>query len=186
MPDRDRLGALLAERSFRSGDFTLASGRRSSYYIDCRLTTMHAEGQALIGPVALDVLDAAEIEPERIGGLTMGADPIAYAVAAESFRRGRPIHAFSVRKEAKDHGRGRRIEGCFEPGARVVVVEDVITTGGSALHACEAVREADGEVIVVLALVDRREGGREAIEEAGYPVISLYTVQDLAAHASSS
>lgn len=147
---------------------------------------MHAEGQALIGPVALDVLDAAQIEPERIGGLTMGADPIAYAIAGESFRRGRPINAFSVRKEAKKHGRGRRIEGCFDPGARVVVVEDVITTGGSALRACEAVCEADGEVIAVLALVDRCEGGREAIEEAGYPVISLYTVQDLAAHASSS
>jgi orotate phosphoribosyltransferase len=186
LADRDRLGALLAERSFRTGEFTLASGRRSSYYVDCRLTTMHAEGQALIGPVALEVLDAAEIEPARIGGLTMGADPIAYAVAGESFRRGRPIHAFSVRKETKEHGRGRRIEGCFDPGVRVVVVEDVITTGGSALRACEAVREADGEVIAVLALVDRCEGGREAIEEAGYSVISLYTVQDLAAYASSS
>lgn len=182
---RERLGALLAERSFRTGDFTLASGRKSNYYVDCRLTTMHAEGQALIGPVGLDALAAAGVEPERIGGLTMGADPIAYAVAGESFRRGQPIHAFSVRKEAKEHGRGRRIEGCFEPGARVVVVEDVITTGGSALRACEAIREADGEILTVLALVDRCEGGREAIEAAGHSVISLYTVQDLSNYASS-
>jgi len=147
---------------------------------------MHAEGQTLIGPVALDALDEAKIGPDRIGGLTMGADPIAYSVAGESFRRGRPVDAFSVRKEAKEHGRGRRIEGCFDPGARVVVVEDVITSGGSALRACEAIGEAGGEVLAVLALVDRCEGGREAIEEAGYAVISLYTVQDLATYASSS
>jgi orotate phosphoribosyltransferase len=183
--ERRRLGVLLAERSFRTGDFTLASGRKSNYYVDCRLTTMHAEGQALIGPVALDALRAVGLSPDRIGGLTMGADPIAYAVAGESFRRGTPIHAFSVRKEAKEHGRGRRIEGCFEPGARVVIVEDVITSGGSALRACEAVRDADGEVVAVLALVDRCEGGREAIEEAGYRVISLYTVDDLGAYAAT-
>lgn len=181
-----RLGALLAERSFRTGDFTLASGRQSSYYVDCRLTTMHAEGQALIGPVALDALGAAGLHPRMIGGLTMGADPIAYAVAAESFRRGTPIHAFSVRKEAKEHGRGRRIEGCFEPGAHVVIVEDVITTGGSALRACEAVRQAGGEVLAVLALVDRCEGGREAIEKSGHSVVSLYTVDDLAGHAEEN
>lgn len=183
--DRDRLGALLAERSFRTGDFTLASGRRSSFYVDCRLTSMHAEGQALIGRVALDALDEGALRPDRIGGLTMGADPIAYAVAGESFRRGTPIHAFSVRKEAKEHGRGRRIEGCFESGARVVIVEDVITSGGSALRACEAVREARGEVLAVLALVDRCEGGREAIEAAGHSVLSLYTVQDLGVYAAA-
>lgn len=140
---------------------------------------MHAEGQALLGPVGLDALDEAGIHPDSIGGLTMGADPIAYAIAAESFRRGAPVNAFSVRKEAKEHGRGRRIEGCFEPGARVVVIEDVITTGGSALKACEAVEEEDGLVLAVLACVDRQEGGREAIEEAGYRVLSLYGVDDL-------
>jgi orotate phosphoribosyltransferase len=170
---------LFAERSFRVGDFTLASGRKSPYYVDCRTTTMHAEGQALLGPVGLDALDEAGIHPDSIGGLTMGADPIAYAIAAESFRRGAPVNAFSVRKEAKEHGRGRRIEGCFEPGARVVVIEDVITTGGSALKACEAVEEEDGLVLAVLACVDRQEGGREAIEEAGYRVLSLYGVDDL-------
>ncbi|HKK07510.1 MAG TPA: orotate phosphoribosyltransferase, partial [Gemmatimonadota bacterium] len=130
---RGQLLGLLADRSFRLGSFELSSGRTSDYYIDCRTTTMHARGQALLGAVALDALEAAGLHPDVVGGLTMGADPIAYSIAGESWRRGDPIHAFSVRKRAKDHGRGRRIEGCFEPGARVVVVEDVITTGGSAL-----------------------------------------------------
>ena len=179
MSPREQLCDLFAERSFRVGDFTLASGRKSPYYVDCRTTTMHAEGQALLGPVALDLLAEAGLEPDAVGGLTMGADPIAYAIAGESFRRESPINAFSVRKEAKSHGRGRRIEGCFERGARVVVIEDVITTGGSALKACAAVEEEDGIVLAVLACVDRQEGGRESIEQAGYRVLSLYGVDDL-------
>lgn len=142
---------------------------------------MHAEGLVLIGEVALDVLDGERLSPDLIGGLTMGADPIAYAVAAESWRRGRQIHAFSVRKQAKRHGHGRRIDGCFEPGARVVVVEDVITTGGSALQACAAVSDAGGSVLAVLALVDRLEGGREAIEAAGHPVLVMFDVNALRA-----
>lgn len=178
----DRLRSLLAERSFRTGDFTLSSGRGSRYYVDCRTTTMHAEGQALIGRVGVDRLLEAKLWPERIGGMTMGADPISYAVAGESWRRGRePIHAFSVRKEAKDHGRGRRIEGCFDDGRRVIVAEDVITTGGSALEACRAAESAGGEVISVLVLVDREEGGREHLEEEGYPVLPLYTAGELEA-----
>jgi orotate phosphoribosyltransferase len=170
---------LLADRSFRVGNFELASGRRSDFYIDCRTTTMHAEGQALLGEVGLDALDEAGVRPDLVGGLTMGADPIAYSIAAESWRRGEPVHAFSVRKRAKEHGRSRRIEGCFEAGARVVVVEDVITTGGSALQAIREVQAENGHVLAVLALVDRQEGGRETIEEAGYPVITLYTASEL-------
>ncbi|HKK08071.1 MAG TPA: orotate phosphoribosyltransferase, partial [Gemmatimonadota bacterium] len=165
---RTRLLELLAERSFRLGTFELSSGRSSDYYIDCRTTTMHALGQALLGAVALDVLSEAGLHPDLVGGLTMGADPIAYSIAGESWRRGDPVHAFSVRKRAKEHGRGRRIEGCFEPGARVVVVEDVITTGGSALQAIDEVDREGGEVLAVLALVDREEGGRENLEEAGH------------------
>jgi orotate phosphoribosyltransferase len=176
---RDRLLRLLVERSFRTGDFELASGRHSDYYIDCRTTTMHAEGQALLGEVGLDALAEASLHPDLVGGLTMGADPISYAIAGESWRRGEPVHAFSVRKRAKDHGRGRRIEGCFEPGARVVVVEDVITSGGSALQAIREVQTENGQVLAVLALVDREEGGREAIEEAGHRVIGLYTASEL-------
>ncbi|MCG8468042.1 MAG: orotate phosphoribosyltransferase [Gemmatimonadetes bacterium] len=170
---------LLAERSFRLGDFELASGARSDYYIDCRTTTMHAQGQVLIGKVGLDSIRGAGLTPDAIGGLTMGADPLAYAIAGESWRSENPIHAFSVRKRAKRHGAGQLIEGCFEPGARVVIVEDVITTGGSALKACDAVNHARGEVIGMLGLVDREEGGRVALENAGLHTIVLYTATDL-------
>lgn len=183
---REQLLALLAERSFRTGSFELASGRKSNFYIDCRTTTMHARGQALLGRVGLDELEEAGLSPDLVGGLTMGADPIAYSIAGESWRRGEPIHAFSVRKRAKEHGRGRRIEGCFEPGARVVVVEDVITTGGSALQASREVETEGGHVLAILALVDREEGGREALEEAGYRVLSLFTADELRqAHAGA-
>ncbi len=161
------------------GDFELASGARSDFYIDCRATTMHAEGQVVLGKAGFEALHREGIRPDAIGGLTMGADPLAYAIAAESWRQGEPIHAFSVRKRAKRHGKGRRIEGCFEPGARVVIVEDVITTGGSALQACETVRAEQGDVLAVLALVDRQEGGRAAIERAGLKTIVLVTAQDL-------
>lgn len=140
---------------------------------------MHAEGQVLIGAVGLAAIREAGLSPDAIGGLTMGADPIAYAVAAASWREGEPIHAFSVRKRPKRHGRGRRIEGCFEAGARVIVCEDVITTGGSALQACEAIRHEDGQALAILALVDRQEGGREALEAAGHRVLVLFTADDL-------
>ena len=184
MSARDRLMDLFIERSLRLGEFTLASGRKSDFYIDCRTTTMHAEGQVLLGKVGLDAIDAAGWEPDVIGGLTMGADPISYAIAGESFRRGRAVHAFSVRKRAKRHGTGRRIEGCFESGARVVVIEDVITTGGSALQACEAIREEQGSIVGVLAAVDRQEGGAEAIHEAGLRVVSLFTADEMRARAT--
>jgi len=176
---RDRLFRLLLERSFRVGDFVLASGQRSRFYIDCRATAMHAEGQFLVGRLGLEAVRVAGWEADSVGGLTMGADPVAYAIAHASAETERPIHAFSVRKEPKGHGAGRQVEGCFEAGQRVVVVEDVITSGGSALKACAAVREAGGEVLGVLALVDREGGGREAIEAEGYPVISLFRVGEL-------
>lgn len=183
---RERLLALLTNRSFRTGEFTLSSGATSDYYIDCRTTTMHAEGQALLGEVGWTVLRELNLDPDAIGGMTMGADPIAYAVAGESWRQGDPVNAFSVRKQEKGHGTGRRIEGCFEPGSRVVLVEDVVTTGGSALDAARAVEEAKGEILAVLALVDRQEGGREALEEAGHRVVALYTTEDLRrAHAGA-
>lgn len=142
---------------------------------------MHAEGQALVGAVGLDTLLAADLRPNVVGGLTMGADPISYAIAGESWRRGEPVSAFSVRKQAKQHGRGRRIEGCLEPGQSVVVIEDVITSGGSALEACTAVREAGAEILAVLAAIDRQEGGRERIESEGLIVHSLFTIEDLRA-----
>jgi orotate phosphoribosyltransferase len=177
--DRDRLLALLLERSFRLGDFVLASGARSRFYIDCRTTTMSAEGQFLVGQLGWELLKASGLEPDAIGGLTMGADPVAYAIAYTSWLAGEPVNAFSVRKEAKSHGTGRRVEGCFRPGDRVVVIEDVITSGGSALRACEAVEAEGGTVLGVLALVDREGEGRRAIEDAGYRVLSLVRVSEL-------
>lgn len=186
--DRERLLVLLAERSIRLGDFVLASGARSSYYIDCRATLTHAEGQALAGRLGLERLRAEGLGPASVGGLTMGADPLAYAIAHASWldrAAGAPVHAFSVRKEPKAHGTGRRIEGSFAEGDAVVVIEDVITSGGSALRACEAVAAEGGRVLAVLALVDREAGGRAAIEAAGHAVHCLYGVSELLAVARS-
>jgi orotate phosphoribosyltransferase len=181
MPHHDRLLALLAERSARRGHFTLASGRQSTLYIDARLTTMSPDGLALIGPLALDALSASGWRVDSVGGLTLGADPVSYAIAYASAVAGSPLRAFTVRKEAKAHGTGRLIEGPFRQGDRVAVIEDVITTGGSALRAVEAIRAAGGVVAGVLALVDREEGGREAIEAAGLEVISLALASDIVA-----
>jgi orotate phosphoribosyltransferase len=180
MSDRARLIQLLLERSFRTGDFVLASGARSRYYVDCRTTTTHAEGQALIGRLGLGALRRAGLHPDAVGGLTMGADPVAYAIAHASWLAGDPVNAFTVRKEPKTHGTSKRVEGCFASGDRVVVVEDVITTGGSALKAIQAIEAEGGLVIGVLALVDRMEGGREHIEQAGYGVHTLVSIGELA------
>ncbi|MEO8200904.1 MAG: orotate phosphoribosyltransferase, partial [Gemmatimonadota bacterium] len=161
MSDKSDLVRLLQARSIRRGDFVLASGARSSYYIDARLTTMSAEGLAVIGRLGLNAIRYAEWDVSAVGGLTMGADPVAYAIAAASVGQGAgQIDAFSVRKEVKEHGTGRRIEGNFSAGARVVVVEDVITSGGSARKAAESVVAEGGEVVGIIAVVDREEGGR--------------------------
>lgn len=182
---RDRLIALLATRSAKRGDFVLASGRRSTLYVDCRLTTMSPEGQLLIGRQGLAALRATPWQIDAVGGLTLGADPVSYAIAhasalaAEADDSQPLVRAFTVRKEAKQHGTGRLIEGPFSSGDRVVVVEDVITTGGSALKATESIRAAGGIVLGVLALVDREEGGRDALEAAGLEVISLVRASEL-------
>ena len=177
--DRSRLRDLLLERSFRVGDFVLASGARSRFYIDCRTTTTHALGQRLIGRLGLRALRDAGLRPASVGGLTMGADPIAYAIAHESAETDEPVNAFAVRKQAKTHGTGKLIEGCFDSGFEVVVIEDVITSGGSALRACDAVEAEGGCVLGVFAMVDRESGGAEAIAAAGYRVLSLFTASEL-------
>ena len=177
--DLARLVALLRERSVTHGDFVLASGRRASYYIDARRTTMSGEGQALIGVLGLAALDANRWRPRSIGGLTLGADPVAYAIAHAARLAGLQLDAFAVRKEPKTHGTGRRIAGCFTPGDPVVVIEDVITTGRSALDAIAAVRAEGGQVLGVLSVVDREEGGRQDIEAAGVPVTALVAASEL-------
>ncbi|HJS44522.1 MAG TPA: orotate phosphoribosyltransferase [Gemmatimonadales bacterium] len=170
---------LLLTRSVRRGDFVLASGRRSSFYIDARLTTMSGEGLAVIGGLGLDRFAARGWTPRAVGGLTLGADPIAYALALTARRRGQQLDAFTVRKQPKEHGTGKRIEGCFAAGYSVVIVEDVLTTGSSALDAVRTVEAEGGHVLGVMAVVDRQEGGRDAIERGGYLVEAMLTAADL-------
>jgi orotate phosphoribosyltransferase len=182
MNDNQRLVALLADRSARRGQFTLASGRVSTLYIDARMTTLSPEGLALIGRLGLAEIDQAGWNPQAVGGLTLGADPISCAISYASNATSNPIRAFVVRKATKTHGTGKRIEGPFDPGDRVVVTEDVITTGASALSAVEAIRETGARILGVLALVDREEGGREALEREGLEVRVLATARAIVAH----
>jgi orotate phosphoribosyltransferase len=177
--DAERLRRLLLERSVQRGSFVLASGRSSNFYIDCRPATMSAEGMVLIGRMGWQAIRQAGWSPAAVGGLTMGADPVAYAIAAASFSSDSPVDAFSVRKEAKEHGAGRTIEGNFKAGDRVVIVEDVITSGGSAQRAAAAVVQAGGTVLGIVAVVDRQEGGSEALEASGWRVHPLTTASEL-------
>jgi orotate phosphoribosyltransferase len=179
MTDEERLIELLAERSTKRGQFTLASGKQSGYYIDARLTTMSPEGLSLIGRLGLSRILQAGWRVDSVGGLTLGADPISYAISYASATSSHPLRAFTVRKEPKAHGTGKTIEGPFKKTDRVAVIEDVITTGGSALRAIEAVRAERGTVSGVLALVDREEGGRQAIEATGVQVISIVTANQI-------
>ena len=181
---------LLARTSFRLGSFTLSSGAKSDYYIDCRTTTLHAEGARLTGLTILDVLRENNLVPGAVGGLTMGADPVVSAVSIASAWRaqqepGAPlIHGFLVRKAEKAHGTGRRIEGFLEKDAPVLIVDDVCTTGASTIMAIEAAREVGMQVIAAICLVEREEaGGRAALEAAcqGAPFIRLYTANDVRA-----
>lgn len=179
MTDHSVLIQLLAERSAKQGQFTLASGKQSNFYIDARLTTMSPEGLSIIGPLGLATLRQVGWDVDAVGGLTLGADPISYAISYASAGSDHPLKAFTVRKEAKTHGTGKLIEGPLRPGDRVVVIEDVITTGDSALRAIEAVRNAKASVSGLMALVDREEGGRQAIEATGVNVVSLVTASQI-------
>jgi orotate phosphoribosyltransferase len=185
-----QLLALLARLSFKLGEFKLSSGATSDYYIDCRTTTLHAEGGRLTGHAILELLAANQIDAEAVGGLTMGADPIVSNVATASAWRAtlRPdaplLHGFLVRKAEKAHGTGRRIEGFHRPGARVVIVDDVCTTGASTIAAIEAAREAGMIVAAVVCIVEREEAnGRPAVETAaqGAPFLRLFTANDVRA-----
>ena len=179
MTDYESLVQLLAQKSVKRGRFTLASGKISDIYIDVRMTSMSPEGLSQIGPLALQAIRSTGWTVDSIGGMTLGADPIAYAISYASSLQGPALRAFTVRKDTKLHGTGKLIEGPFAQGDHVVIVEDVITTGSSALQAIETVKTFGGHVQGVLALVDRKEGGREAIEHDGYPVITLITINEL-------
>ncbi len=176
---RNTLKDLLLARSVRRGEFVLASGRRSSVYVDARLTTMSGDGLAVVGGLGLDRMGVRGWTPRAVGGLTLGADPIAYALALTARRRGQSLDAFTVRKQPKDHGTGRRIEGCFASGYAVVIVEDVLTTGSSAREAISAVTSEGGSVLGVMVVLDREEGGRETLEREGYVVEAFLTASDL-------
>jgi orotate phosphoribosyltransferase len=185
-----QLLSLLARTSFRLGEFKLSSGGTSDYYIDCRTTTLHAEGGRLTGHAILDLLEAHNIEVDAVGGLTLGADPIVSNVATASAwrakeRPGAPlIHGFLVRKAEKTHGTGRRIEGFLREGARVLIVDDVCTTGASTINAIAAAREAGMTVAAVVCIVEREEAnGRPAVEAAaqGVPFLRLFTAKEVRA-----
>lgn len=169
---------VVKEKSLITGvQRVLTSGRTSTYYIDAKMTTLDPHGASLTARLILDMLKPYDID--AIGGYTLGADPIVSAVAALSADTERPLPAFIVRKEPKKHGERKMIEGPFQKGWKVVVVDDVVTTASSTLKACQAVEEEGGEVILALTLVDRLEGGRENLEKKGYTFVSLLTRDDL-------
>lgn len=185
---RTALLQLLARISFKLGDFTLSSGAKSDYYIDCRTTTLHAEGGRLTGLAILDLLHEHKLKPVAVGGLTMGADPVVSNVATASawhalqHHGSQLIHGFLVRKAEKAHGTGRRIEGFLEKDAPVIIVDDVCTTGASTITAIEAAREAGMKVIAAICLVEREEAkGRAALEKAcgDAPFLRLFTANDV-------
>ncbi len=178
--DRERLLALLRKLSFERRPVTLASGKQSDFYLDCRQTSLTAEGHFLIGRLLLQQIHQSGLPVEAAGGLTLGADPLASAVSLTSYLDGAPLAAFLVRKEAKAHGLGQQVEGLksIRPGASVALLEDVVTTGGSALRAAEAVRAAGLVPVLVCAIVDRGDGGAEAIAVAGLPLRSLFSRAD--------
>ncbi|WP_437928294.1 orotate phosphoribosyltransferase [Sorangium sp. So ce291] len=177
--ERERLVALLRERSFEHKRVVLASGRESDFFIDCKQSVLTAEGHALVGSLMFEAL-AALPRCEAVAGVELGGCPLASAVSLTSFLRGRPLPALYVRKEVKDHGSRRLVEGDrgLVPGMPVAILEDVITTGGSTLKAVEKLGAAGASVVGVIALVDRLEGGAEAIRAAGLPLVSICTRRD--------
>ena len=179
MYDRDVLARLIRELALQFGDFTLASGKKANFYLDCRCVTLDAEGANQIAQGMLDAWSPAEW-PDAVGGMAVGAVPIASAILtiAGQTRPEAKLRGFFCRKETKEHGRGKRIEGPVRPGDKVMIVEDVVTTGGSSLQAIEHCEEFGLKVIGVTAIIDRLEGGREAFESRGYPLTTLFTVRD--------
>ena len=176
MYDKQALQHLIREQALKFGEFTLASGRRASYYLDCRQITLDAQGARLVGEGMLAQL--GDNPPALVGGMAVGADPITGAIVTLAGIRNMPLRGVIVRKEAKGHGTGRFVEGPFKSGERIVIVEDVVTTGGSSLQAIERCEAVGLQVDKVLAIVDRLEGGREAFAERGHELNTLFTIRD--------
>ncbi len=176
MYDKQALVAEIRKKALKFGDFTLASGKKAKYYLDGKQVTLDGEGARLVAEGILDLL--ADRMPDAVGGMAIGADPIAAAVITMSAVRGTPIRGFMVRKESKGHGTNQYVEGPVKPGDEVVIVEDVVTTGGSSLKAIERVEAFGMKVRGVIAIIDRMEGGREAFESRGYRLQSLLTIRD--------
>lgn len=178
MYDKNELKALILEKSLKFGDFVLASGKKAKYYLDGKQTTLDSRGATLIGEGILDMLLSDGSLPKAVGGMSIGADPITAAVITVAGVRGLDLKGFLVRKESKGHGTNKYVEGPIKAGDEVVVVEDVVTTGGSSLVAIERL-EAEGiKVVGVIAIVDRMEGGAQAFADRGYRFRSLLTIQD--------
>ena len=176
MYDKESLIELIRQQGLEFGDFTLASGKKASYYLDCRKVTLDARGARLIAEGILELL--GEAMPNAVGGMAIGADPITAAVITLAGLREIDLKGFIVRKEAKQHGKGRAVEGPVTPGDRVVIVEDVVTTGGSSLRAIDQVEQFGLHVERVIAIIDRLEGGAEAFQQRGIPLTTLLTVRD--------
>jgi len=181
MSHRRRLADLLRRNSLVRGEITLSSGKTSNYYLDCKLTTLSPEGALLTGYCLLELLDDMELKPDAIGGLSMGADPVVSAAVVVSELEHRPLPGFLVRKEAKQHGRQKQMEGIENPrGKKVVIVDEVCTTGGSTQEAIDAAEREGCEVIGVISLVDREEGGSEVLRQK-YNYRSVFTASELLA-----
>jgi len=178
--DRNALISLVREHALQFGDFTLASGKKASYYLDCRTITLHPQGANQIAAGMLELILGNHFGaiPDAVGGLAIGADPITASVVVHAGLKDRHLLGFMVRKEAKQHGTGKLVEGPVKPGMKCVIVEDVITSGGSALKAATAAREFGLDVIGVLGVIDRLEGGAAAFQAAGIPLATLLTIDD--------
>jgi len=176
MYDRDSLRQLIREKALKFGDFTLASGKQAKYYLDCRQITLDSQGVRQVGEGLLDLL-AGDL-PDLVGGMAIGADPITASILTLAGIRGLPLRGVMVRKEPKQHGTGKLVEGPFREGESIVIVEDVVTTGGSSLLAIERCEAVGLKVTRVLAIIDRLEGGRENFANRGYELTTLFTTKD--------
>ncbi|MDY0276234.1 MAG: orotate phosphoribosyltransferase [Desulfomicrobium sp.] len=177
---KKRLAKLLIEKSYLEGDFTLTSGQKSDYYFDCKHTALHPEGSWLIGKLFLNMILAQE-NIQGVGGMTLGADPLVSAVTVVSYIEGTPLPGFIIRKQPKGHGTNQYLEGLnnFKPGQNVCLLEDVITTGGTLIKAIERVQEQQLNIIAIMGVLDREQGGRENLKNAGFSLQSIFTRHEL-------